>query len=971
MPPTNKRNRNLRQKEIEAKKAEQAAKRAQKAAEDAKKLADAFGKANKKVAEEAQKAFAAAEASAKKQKAAYEDAIKQSEELRKQVYKIGVEANEAAKENEKMGGAFGKMGKDAKTMWASVQEAAEKYYKKGQDSQAQTLLAIAETNKEVMKMDSNRARGIEISAEEIMMLETQLVSKAQILQLDEADQEIALKTNDVIKEKLRLMQREKRIADEINEEREKGLGIIDDMIVGARKLLGVQGLLIAAVTALTNMLKKGVENTKAINTQLGVGVGESARITANLALAAPLAAAAGFSGEMSEAAANAALISGNLDLAKNAAIATSDAAIAFQTGMDASQVAQLAENLTITTNLSREGASAMLGSVASLAQMNKVAPKKVLEDLASNAESMAKFTDGSAESLAKAAVQAARLGIELSKSAAIGEKLLDLESSIEAEMEASVLIGKELNYDRARQLALNNDIEGAVNEVVKQLGSEAEFNKMNAIQRQALADSIGVGVEDLASMVSKRGKADLDEDNVPQKQLKTQMDLVKQGYIMSGKSEEHLDLLSQILTAIIALGIGGKLTKGIGRAFGNMFGKMRAGARLGGMGKMGRGGRIGGALKGAARSGLGKAIGIAGVAIEGFKAFGNLKKGFFDKNVPTEERNTARGAGVGGAAGMAIGAVFGGPIGAAIGGFLGRKMGGYIGKNWGKIQKGFSKLTSAGKELGGKLFELGKDGFDAAKEKVAAFGPKVMDFGKKIFMVATPIGIATSAFKKFKEKLPAIKEGLGAAKDKFISASKQIGEKIGAGLEVAKEKVEVFRNNIKDKFGSAINTAKEKMAALGAAAKEKFQSIKTKVSEVASALPGKISAALSKAGELHKRFVESGGLLGKAKGAFNFVKELVVGKSVEGAKADGGGIHKSGTYLVGEEGPELVNLSRGSQVVPNDKLQGALAEGQFGEVNMEPLVNAIMELKTELQQIKSHTKSTARGVDGIKVGSSV
>ena len=94
-------------------------------------------------------------------------------------------------------------------------------------------------------------------------------------------------------------------------------------------------------------------------------------------------------------------------------------------------------------------------------------------------------------------------------------------------------------------------------------------------------------------------------------------------------------------------------------------------------------------------------------------------------------------------------------------------------------------------------------------------------------------------------------------------------------------------------------------------------------------------------------------------------------RDVEGAKADGGGIYKSGTYLVGEEGPELVNLSRGSQVVPNDRIQGGLAEGQFGEVNMEPLVEAIMSLKSELQQIKKHTQSTSKGVDGIKIGSAV
>ena len=100
---------------------------------------------------------------------------------------------------------------------------------------------------------------------------------------------------------------------------------------------------------------------------------------------------------------------------------------------------------------------------------------------------------------------------------------------------------------------------------------------------------------------------------------------------------------------------------------------------------------------------------------------------------------------------------------------------------------------------------------------------------------------------------------------------------------------------------------------------------------------------------------------------------LKVGRSI--AKrfgfADGGRPPVGVPSIVGEEGPELVNLSRGSQVVPNDRIQGGLAEGQFGEVNMEPLVEAIMSLKSELQQIKKHTQSTSKGVDGIKIGSAV
>ena len=43
---------------------------------------------------------------------------------------------------------------------------------------------------------------------------------------------------------------------------------------------------------------------------------------------------------------------------------------------------------------------------------------------------------------------------------------------------------------------------------------------------------------------------------------------------------------------------------------------------------------------------------------------------------------------------------------------------------------------------------------------------------------------------------------------------------------------------------------------------------------------------------------------------------------IYGRKADGGGINRTGAYLVGEEGPEVVNLNAGDYVTPNDEWAG-------------------------------------------------
>ena len=100
-----------------------------------------------------------------------------------------------------------------------------------------------------------------------------------------------------------------------------------------------------------------------------------------------------------------------------------------------------------------------------------------------------------------AGVAARKLGLEMSAVASISESLLNFETSIEAQMNASLLLGRQINLDRARQLALAGDQEGVMKEILKQVGGEAEFNKMNVIQRKALAESVGVNVEQLSRLV--------------------------------------------------------------------------------------------------------------------------------------------------------------------------------------------------------------------------------------------------------------------------------------------------------------------------------------------------------------------------------------------------------------------------------------------------------------------------------------
>jgi len=147
------------------------------------------------------------------------------------------------------------------------------------------------------------------------------------------------------------------------------------------------------------------------------------------------------------------------------------------------------------------GAVAQIESLGALIRLEGLSPGQILGDVASNTEFFAKFAKDGGTNLIRAAISARKLGLELSAVNSITESLLDFETSIEKQLEASLLLGRQINLDRARQLALTGDQEGLLEEVRRQIGDEAEFTRLNVVQRQALADAFGLQVEQVARAV--------------------------------------------------------------------------------------------------------------------------------------------------------------------------------------------------------------------------------------------------------------------------------------------------------------------------------------------------------------------------------------------------------------------------------------------------------------------------------------
>jgi hypothetical protein len=140
--------------------------------------------------------------------------------------------------------------------------------------------------------------------------------------------------------------------------------------------------------------------------------------------------------------------------------------------------------------------------VSALSAANGVMPGEAMKDIANNSEFMAKFTQEGGKNIAEAAVAAAKLGIGLGTAEKMADHLLDYQTSVSDEMEASVLLGRDLNLGKARELAYNGKIAESMEAGLEAIGGISEYNKMDYYQRQAVAKALGVSNAEMQKMVA-------------------------------------------------------------------------------------------------------------------------------------------------------------------------------------------------------------------------------------------------------------------------------------------------------------------------------------------------------------------------------------------------------------------------------------------------------------------------------------
>jgi hypothetical protein len=127
--------------------------------------------------------------------------------------------------------------------------------------------------------------------------------------------------------------------------------------------------------------------------------------------------------------------------------------------------------------------------------------RKILKEVSSISAELSMRYANDPEQIARAVVQANKLGMSLEETRKIASSLLNFEQSIEGELESELLLGRQFNFEKARELALMGKSSEAAGELLGQIGginALEKLEKMNVIQRERVAAAIGLSSDELS-----------------------------------------------------------------------------------------------------------------------------------------------------------------------------------------------------------------------------------------------------------------------------------------------------------------------------------------------------------------------------------------------------------------------------------------------------------------------------------------
>lgn len=192
--------------------------------------------------------------------------------------------------------------------------------------------------------------------------------------------------------------------------------------------------------------------------------------------------------------------------AENATLVDQQVKLTKAYGLQADDAANFQRTATIAGHTTEEMKKEVFATASGFNRATKST-----QSLSAVLRSVAKVSDairiqfrGSDKELTNAVMKSKMLGTTLEDLNSISDNLLNIESSIENQVTAQLVTGRNINLDKARMFALTDDMDGLMNELVKQEIDYASYSKMNRVEKQATAAALGMTTDQMAKFVSQQ-----------------------------------------------------------------------------------------------------------------------------------------------------------------------------------------------------------------------------------------------------------------------------------------------------------------------------------------------------------------------------------------------------------------------------------------------------------------------------------
>ena len=198
---------------------------------------------------------------------------------------------------------------------------------------------------------------------------------------------------------------------------------------------------------------------------------------------------------------------GNLSLVSDSLVESS-ALLKANYGVSAEVSAGFLTNMMRISSVSSDTAGNYAAYAVNLSKASGVPLPKIMQDVQNASETTLGMLRGNSAELIKAATNARKYGVEIEKISASARKMLNFYESISDEMEASVMLGQQVSFQKARELAFAGKMVEYQDEVLNVVGQIQDFDQRSVLEKEALAKASGMELKDLMKMVNNKKEID-------------------------------------------------------------------------------------------------------------------------------------------------------------------------------------------------------------------------------------------------------------------------------------------------------------------------------------------------------------------------------------------------------------------------------------------------------------------------------